>query len=349
MFRTARPRVLIAGALVGALLIAGCSKEEELGGTIVKDGLGCTVSTVDRDTKEVPEVEAGAKVGKATSFKDVVKAEKKACKVNSTKYLTVDLIGATVTDGKIFNNTFEQANPLTLRLGTGQLIAGLETGLADMQVGATRQVLIPAAEAYGADGNEAQGIGPDANLEFLVRLLGVTDAPQYCNPKGDVPAAEGKPTEFTLPTEPTMDKVKVTVLTEGDGAEVTRKSYPTVHYLGIACSSGNQFDSSWDRGEPFQVALADAAPTSSVGSVIDGWTDGLAGQKVGSIVQIDIPAALGYGAAGSPPSIGPNDPLTFIVEIVDSTETTPAETTTTVAGAPQETTPESTPDTQPEG
>jgi hypothetical protein len=64
--------------------------------------------------------------------------------------------------------------------------------------------------------------------------------------------------------------------------------------------------------------------------VIPGWTEGLVDQNQGSTVQIDIPSDDAYGAAGQPPAIGPNDPLTFIVQIVKvSDEPPPAPTTTT--------------------
>lgn len=342
MSRTAptSPRPLVAGAVVLALLLAGCGSDE-LGGTVVKDGLGCTITTAERSADDAPTIEAGSEVSDATATDDLVEGDKKACKADTTKYLTIDLVGATVADGKVFNTTFDDPQPLTVRLGTGQLITGLETGLTDMAVGSRRQILVPAAEAYGETGDEALGIPADADLEFVVDLISLTDAPVYCNPATGIPEADGKPTtaDFTLPTEATEGEVEVTVLREGDGAEVTDVSYPTVHYLGIACSNGQQFDSSWDRGEPFQVALGTAEPTATVGSVIEGWTDGLVGQKAGSLVQLDIPAELAYGASGRPPQIGQNDPLTFVVEIIETTEETPEDpTTTTVAPAEGEAT-----------
>jgi peptidylprolyl isomerase len=134
-------------------------------------------------------------------------------------------------------------------------------------------------------------------------------------------------------------KVKTTVLTPGDGPTITKKSYVTVHYLGISCSTGVEFDSSWNRGEPFTVALADAAETDSVRHVIDGWTIGLVDQKVGSQVQIDIPSEQGYGSTGNPPAIGPNDPLTFVVKIIAATEKAPASGTPTTAAPSASTVP----------
>lgn len=337
MSRTASPslRPLAVGALALALLLAACGSEE-LGGTVVKDGLGCTITEAERNADDVPTIEKGSSVSDATTTKEVGEAEEKACKADTTKYLTIDLIGATVADGKVFNSTYDDPQPLTVRLGTGQLITGLETGLTEMPVGGRRQIVIPAAEAYGETGDEALGIPADADLEFVVDLISLTDAPMYCNPANGIPEAEGKPTDYTLPTTATEGDVKVTVLKEGDGPEVTDRSYVTANYLGIACSNGQQFDSSWDRGEPITVALGDAEPTATASSVIEGWTEGLVGQKQGSIVQLDIPAEKGYGASGRAPAIGPNDPLTFVIEIVETTEEPPADPTTSTTVAPAE-------------
>ncbi len=154
---------------------------------------------------------------------------------------------------------------------------------------------------------------------------GGSAGPTECAPVGEIPAgAEDKPTEVDAPSEPTLGEVKVTVLEEGDGPEITDTSYVTVDYLGISCSTGEQFDSSWDRGQPISIAMPGAAPTATAFSVIDGWNQGLLGQRQGDLVQIDIPSDLAYGEMGSPPAIAPNDPLTFVVRVVEVSDSPPA-------------------------
>lgn len=135
---------------------------------------------------------------------------------------------------------------------------------------------------------------------------------------------EGKPESVELPDEAPTDEVGITVLREGDGPEVTDASYVTVHYSGIGCFSGEEFDSSWNRGEPITAALGTATPTATAFSVIPGWTEGLVGQQQGALVQIDIPSDLAYGPEGRPPTIAPNEPLTFVVDLVEVTEVPPA-------------------------
>ncbi|HWJ63820.1 MAG TPA: FKBP-type peptidyl-prolyl cis-trans isomerase [Acidimicrobiales bacterium] len=326
-------RALVAGTVALSLLLAACGSSDQLGGKVAKDGVGCTVSEVDRSA-EGPEVPTDVKVGKATKTTTDEKAGKDACEAGTDQYLTVDLVGATAADGKVFNDTFGQDRPLTMKLGQQQLITGLETGLTGMKVGERRTIVVPAAEAYGKDGSPDQGIGPDQDLVFVVDLVSVTDSPVYCNEAAAIPqgSREGKPTSVAMPVE-APEEVKTTVLIEGDGPAATKKSYLTVDYVGVSCGTGQQFDSSWDREDPITIAMADATPTETAFSVIPGWTEGLDGQKQGSIVQIDIPFEDGYGAAGSPPSIGTSDPLVFIVKIIEvSDEAPPAPTTTTVAG-----------------
>jgi peptidylprolyl isomerase len=95
----------------------------------------------------------------------------------------------------------------------------------------------------------------------------------------------------------------------GTGATVGAKDTVTAHYIGVACSTGKIFDSSYSRGQPIPFALS---------GVIKGWTDGIPGMQVGGQRLLGIPADQAYGPAGSPPDIAPDEPLWFVVEIVDT-------------------------------
>jgi FKBP-type peptidyl-prolyl cis-trans isomerase len=169
----------------------------------------------------------------------------------------------------------------------------------------------------GASGTESTTTAADAS--------DASAGPTTCAPVADLPAgSEDKPTSVDAPSKPTTGKVKVTVLEEGDGPEVTDASYVTVDYLGVSCASGKQFDASWDRGEPITIAMPSVPPTATAFSVIPGWNEGLLGQKQGALVQLDIPSELAYGEAGRPPDIAPNDPLTFVVRVNQVSDTAPA-------------------------
>ena len=108
-------------------------------------------------------------------------------------------------------------------------------------------------------------------------------------------------------------------LKPGDGAEVTADETVTVNYIGVSCSTGKIFDSTWSRGQ---------TATFPLNQVIPGWTQGLPGMKVGGERLLGIPADLAYGKSGRPPSIAPDEALWFVIDMVDATATT---TTTTAA------------------
>jgi peptidylprolyl isomerase len=82
-----------------------------------------------------------------------------------------------------------------------------------------------------------------------------------------------------------------------------------VHYVGVSHSTGEQFDASWDRGEPLRFQLG-------VGQVITGWDQGVQGMKVGGRRRLDIPAHLAYGDRGAPPVIAPGETLIFVCDLV---------------------------------
>ena len=82
----------------------------------------------------------------------------------------------------------------------------------------------------------------------------------------------------------------------------------SVEYVGVGYESGKEFDASWGR-EPFAFQLG-------AGMVIPGWDQGVEGMKAGGRRELIIPPELAYGAAGSPPAIGPNETLIFVIDLL---------------------------------
>jgi peptidylprolyl isomerase len=132
-------------------------------------------------------------------------------------------------------------------------------------------------------------------------------------PASSTPAAASTPAptkpEVTVPKGRAPKKLVVKDLKEGTGATAEPGTTVSVQYVGVSYLNGRQFDASWDRGEPFSFQLG-------AGSVIQGWDKGVAGMKVGGRRQLVIPPKLAYGPQGSPPTIGPNETLVFVIDLL---------------------------------
>lgn len=122
------------------------------------------------------------------------------------------------------------------------------------------------------------------------------------------PAEKTKP-EVTVPAGAPPKKLLIEDIEEGSGAAAKSGDVVTVQYVGVNYEDGEEFDSSWSRSEPFSFNLGG-------GEVIPGWDQGIAGMKVGGRRQLTIPPGLAYGPAGAPPSIGPNETLVFVVDLL---------------------------------
>ena len=122
------------------------------------------------------------------------------------------------------------------------------------------------------------------------------------------PPERTKP-EVTVPKGKLPEKLEITDIEKGTGATAEPGKNVTVQYVGVSALNGRQFDASWDRGEPFSFQLGS-------GGVIRGWDEGVKGMKVGGRRQLVIPPDLAYGPDGSPPTIGPNETLVFVIDLL---------------------------------
>jgi peptidylprolyl isomerase len=183
--------------------------------------------------------------------------------------------------------------------------------------------LVLGACSDGPGGNVVADAKKDESLPTQVApttLASAKDKP--CVEATDVPEAEGKP-EVEMPVGETPTELESTDITPGTGAEAVVGKTIKVNYVGIACSTGKQFDASWDRGEPTEFPLTE-------GGLIQGWIDGIPGMKVGGRRMLVIPGDLAYGDAGNPQGgIAPDEALVFVIDLVDVTDapttTAPAE------------------------
>ncbi|MDO5682686.1 MAG: FKBP-type peptidyl-prolyl cis-trans isomerase [Propionibacteriaceae bacterium] len=115
--------------------------------------------------------------------------------------------------------------------------------------------------------------------------------------------------EVDFPEGPPPAELEITDITVGDGDEAVAGKNVFVHYVGVAYSSGEEFDSSWNRGAPLSFPLG-------AQRVIAGWDQGIQGMKVGGRRKLVIPPHLGYGDHGAGGVIAPGETLIFVCDLV---------------------------------
>ncbi len=127
------------------------------------------------------------------------------------------------------------------------------------------------------------------------------------------PAIANKPV-VNVPNGPAPKQLVTKDLVVGTGKTVKAGQTVTVNYVGVLYKTGKEFDSSWKNGQPATFPL-------TAGGVIQGWVEGIPGMKVGGRRELIIPANLAYGTRGNPPTIPPNSPLVFVVDLLSISST----------------------------
>ena len=115
--------------------------------------------------------------------------------------------------------------------------------------------------------------------------------------------------EIDFPGEQPPADLVVEDLEVGDGAEATPGCTVSAHYVGVAHSTGEEFDASWNRGAPLDFQLG-------AGMVIAGWDEGIAGMRVGGRRRLVIPPHQAYGDRGAGAVIKPGETLVFVVDLM---------------------------------
>lgn len=115
--------------------------------------------------------------------------------------------------------------------------------------------------------------------------------------------------EIEFPEHEVPSDLVVEDLIVGTGPEATAGDTVSAHYVGVAFSTGEEFDASWNRGTPLDFQ-------AGIGQVIQGWDQGILGMKVGGRRRLEIPAHLAYGDSGAGGVIAPGEALIFVVDLV---------------------------------
>lgn len=215
------------------------------------------------------------------------------------------------TTGEQVVSTFTNDETVTFDLTDEFLFPAFRDNLPGTTAGESLVMALPPEDAFGEFGNEQLGVAPDDTL--LVYLEIVESYPVAGEP---VDPVEGLPTVESDGETPAVidvegadepEELVVQPLTQGAGPEVQEGQTVVVHYTGVKLSDGEQFDSSYLRGQPFNFQVG-------AGQVIDGWDQGLVGQNVRSQVLLVIPKEDAY--AGDPAHELAEDDLVFVVDII---------------------------------
>jgi peptidylprolyl isomerase len=116
----------------------------------------------------------------------------------------------------------------------------------------------------------------------------------------------GEKPEIDAPEGPAPTTLEITDLVVGDGPEAAARSTVNVHYLGVEYETGEEFDSSWNRGQSINFPLA---------NLIAGWQQGIPGMKVGGRRKLVVPPALAYGPAGGGHRLS-GKTLIFVIDLL---------------------------------
>ena len=211
-------------------------------------------------------------------------------------------------------STWDNGQPEQITVSEDQISPVFLEALEGQTIGSRVAVTAPAEEAFGPQGNPQLDIGNKDTILLVLDLMELyqppapTDVPQSKMPKVVEKGGDPVSLDFSGIPKPKQDgEFMRTVLEEGDGEVIGTDATIEADYLGMVHGAKKPFDESYSA-KPAEFALT---------GVVQGWTYGLSGLKVGSRVLLAIPPDLGYGAQDQP-NIPANSTLYFVVDIVSA-------------------------------
>ena len=306
--------VLVVPVLLAAAACGGGDEEVKAKQASLAD------VTVTGSPAGKPTVDFNAPVSfPETERKIIEKGPGKGDAVRDDSLVTLHYLGINARDGQEFASNWDQEKPEPFPVNT--VIAGFAKGLDGAHAGDRVSIAVASKDGYDPTGNGGEILKGDS-LVFVIDVLDVANPlaeatgkkvaapptlPTLTYDKDDHPKAfkAGK----DVPKD--IDKLGAFAIIEGTGPPVKSGQTLTVEYVGQLYPDGKVFDESWSRDEPVTVGIG-------TGNVIPGWDQGLTGPNVGSRVVLTIPSDLAYGKAGSPPDIGKNADLVFVIDILQA-------------------------------
>jgi len=219
-------------------------------------------------------------------------------------------------NGTMIFSSWEKGLPMEIEFGRKFDTEGINIALARMNKGSVARLIIPSKLAFGEKGRDGF-IPPYSALIYDVEVVDIL-TPQDIQRQKEREAEELKRSEGRhiaeymtangIKANPTASGLYYIETVSGKGEKPKSNQKVKVHYTGYLLN-GKKFDSSVDRGQPFEFVLG-------TGSVIKGWDEGIAMMRKGGKAKLIIPSSLGYGERGAQPNIPPYAPLIFEVELI---------------------------------
>lgn len=238
--------------------------------------------------------------------------------VNARDYVKVHYTGK-LLDGTVFDSSVTRGEPFTFQVGIGHVIKGWDLGIPLFKTGEKGTLYLTPEQGYGSRGSGS--IPPNAPLTFEIEVIAVLDEAAYQEEQNakmqayvqqmmtkDHEIIKAYAEKEGLTYEISENGLAYIIEEKGTGREAEAGKQVSVHYRG-SLLNGQQFDSSFDRGQPFSFRLGE-------GQVIQGWDEGLTLFSEGGKGTLLIPSLLGYGHRGAGGVIPPNAVLRFDVELV---------------------------------
>jgi len=201
-------------------------------------------------------------------------------------------------DGEQFDTTDKLDAPAAVSIGKGNLLPGLEEGVASMRKGGKRILVLPPALAFGEEGQTGV-VPPGQWVKFEVELVDIEPGPPPILPWNDV--------GLEIVTSDTGLQIIDFEVGKGDYPKIGDSV--VVHYAGFL-DDGTLFDTTYYNNAPMEFVL-------SVESLIPAWVEALLTMREGGRRKIIVPPFLGYGAKGFGKAIPPNATLVFDVELLE--------------------------------
>ncbi|RBP64700.1 peptidylprolyl isomerase [Brevibacterium sanguinis] len=315
-------RTQVLSAIAAAvLLLSACGQDDSAEST---PSAPPSVSAEDAKSTSLDDVSVEGAFGEkpTVTFESPLVVEGSASKVVSEgdgakvaegEQVSAQMTLVSGTTGEVIESSYDSKAPAGFPMDSSQISQDLYDALIDVPVG-SRVVM-------SLNGSAQQG-QPEQTLVYVIDVED-TSRP-LTRAEGEKLDQSGNPVEVTwadngepaisAPQGEAPTELEAYTTIEGEGPEVKEGQSVAVHYSGwLWDDTSKQFDSSWQDGrEPFAVDPVGQAP------VIDGWNEGLIGQKVGSQVVLVIPPDKGYGEQGSPPNIPGDATLIFVVDILSA-------------------------------